>query len=106
MTSSEKASWASRRTSLRKRITRILHRLRTDGEIDSLDLDRLHNYCMVMLMVLSKVSPGTLNAAVKEAEIAALLLGQVEDFEVVMDADLLHNQVQAEACNSHQLQAT
>jgi len=105
MTSSEKAHWASRRTSLRKRITRILHRLRTDGEIDSLDLDRLHNYCMVMLMVLSKVSPGTLNAAKKEAEIAALLLGQVEDFEVVLDEDLFRNQIQANACNSHQLQA-
>ena len=92
MTPTEKAAWASRRTSLRKRITRILHRLRNDGEIDSLDLDRLHNYCMVMLMVLSKVSPGTLNAAKKEAEIAALLLGQVEDFEVVMDADLVAHQ--------------
>ncbi len=88
MTPTEKAAWASRRTSLRKRITRILRGLREDGEIDSLDLDRLHNYCMVMLMVLSKVSPGTLDAAIKEAEIAALLLGQVEDFEVVMDKDL------------------
>jgi hypothetical protein len=88
LTPTEKAAWASRRTSLRKRITRILRGLREDGEIDSLDLDRLHNYCMVMLMVLSKVSPGTLDAAIKEAEIAALLLGQVEDFEVVMDKDL------------------
>lgn len=89
VTPTEKAAWASRRTSLRKRITRILRGLREDGEIDSLDLDRLHNYCMVMLMLLAKVSPGTLNAAIKEAEIAALLLGQVEDFEVVMDEELV-----------------
>ena len=44
MTPTEKAAWASRRTSLRKRITRILHTLRTDGEIDSLDRDRLLAY--------------------------------------------------------------
>jgi len=87
MTLTEKAQWAERRMRLRRRIVRIMDRLRDDGEIDSLDLDRLYNYCMVMLMLLSKVQPGTLSAAVKEAEIAAWIKGGV--FDVIMDEELV-----------------
>lgn len=86
MTSTDKAQWADRRMRLRRRIVRIMDRLRDDGEIDSLDLDRLYNFSQVMLMLLSKVQPGTLDAAVKEAEIAAWVKGGV--FDVVMDSEL------------------
>ena len=93
MTHKEVAQWADRRMRLRSRISKILLTLREDGTIDSIDLDRLHNYCMVMLMVLAKVSPGTLDAAIKSAEIAALLKDQVEDFSVILDEDLYKGQV-------------
>jgi hypothetical protein len=83
----EKVEWAERRMRLRRRIVRIMDRLRDDGEIDSLDLDRLYNYCMVMLMLLGKVQPGTLRAAVKEAEIAAWIKGGV--YDVIYDEELI-----------------
>ena len=86
MTPKQKQDWAARRLNLRKRLNRILRTLREDGEITSIDLDRLHNYCMVMLMLLSKVDPNTLRAAVKEAEIAAWLKGDI--YDVVMDEEL------------------
>ena len=82
-----KAQWADRRMRLRRRIVKIMDRLRDDGEIDSLDLDRLYNFSQVMLMLLSKVSPGTLDAAVKEAEIAAWIKGGV--FDVIYDEELV-----------------
>ena len=72
---------------LRRRIVKIMDRLRDDGEIDSLDLDRLYNFSQVMLMLLSKVQPGTLDAAIKEAEIAAWVTGGV--FDVIMDEELV-----------------
>ena len=87
MTPTAKAQWADRRMRLRRRIVRIMDRLRDEGEIDSLDLDRLYNFAQVMLMLLSKVQPGTLDAAIKEAEIAAWLKGGV--FDVVMDEELV-----------------
>lgn len=81
-----KTQWAERRMRLRRRIVKIMDRLRDDGEIESLDLDRLYNFTQVMLMLLSKVSPGTLDAAVKEAEIAAWIKGGV--FDVILDEEL------------------
>ena len=87
MTSTDKAQWADRRMRLRRRIVKIMDRLRDDGEIDSLDLDRLYNFSQVMLMLLSKVQPGTLDAAIKEAEIAAWVTGGV--FDVIMDEELV-----------------
>lgn len=87
MTPTERAQWADRRMRLRRRIVRIMDRLRDKGEIDSLDLDRLYNFTQVMLMLLSKVQPGTLDAAIKEAEIAAWVTGGV--FDVVMDEEIV-----------------
>ena len=87
MTPADKAQWADRRMRLRRRIVRIMNRLRDDGEIDSLDLDRLYNFSQVMLMLLSKVQPGVLDAAIKEAEIAAWVTGGV--FDVVTDEELV-----------------
>lgn len=87
MTPTERAQWADRRMRLRRRIVRIMDRLRDKGEIDSLDLDRLYNFTQVMLMLLSKVQPGTLDAAIKEAEIAAWVTGGV--FDVVMDSEIV-----------------
>ena len=86
MTPQQKAAWAQRRMSLRSRVVRILTAIRNGEEIDAIDLDRLHNFCMVMLMVLSKVQPGVLDTCTKEAEIASLLRG--EDFNVVMDDEV------------------
>ena len=71
-----KAQWADRRMRLRRNITTILERLRS-GEIEDFEFDQLYNFAQVMLMLLSKVSPGTLDAAMKEAEIAAWLTGGV-----------------------------
>jgi hypothetical protein len=48
MTPVQKAAWAQRRMRLRQRVVRILTSIRAGEEIDSIDLDRLHNYCMVM----------------------------------------------------------
>lgn len=87
MTAAKKAAWAERRMRLRKRIVRITDTLRNEGEIEELDLDRLHNFCMVMLMLLAKVEPNTLRAAVKEAEIAAWLKGDI--YDVVMDSEIV-----------------
>jgi hypothetical protein len=87
MTPKEKVEWAERRMRLRSRIVRIMDRLRDEGEIDSLDLDRLYNFTQVMLMLLSKVQPGVLNAAIKEAEIAAWVQGGV--YDVIMDEELI-----------------
>lgn len=87
MTPGDREKWAVRRMRLRRRIVKIMDRLREEGEIDSLDLDRLYNFSQVMLMVLSKVSPGTLDAAIKEAEIAAWIKGGV--YDVVMDEELV-----------------
>jgi hypothetical protein len=86
MTPTQKAAWAQRRMRLRQRVVRILASIRAGEEIDAIDLDRLHNYCMVMLMVLGKVQPQVLDTCVREAEIASLLRG--EDCNVVMDEEL------------------
>lgn len=86
MTPQQKADWARRRLSLRARVVRILNDIRAGNEITELDLDKLHNFCMVMLMLLSKVQPGVLDAAVKEAEIAAWIKGGI--YDVVMDEEL------------------
>jgi hypothetical protein len=83
----EKVEWAERRMRLRRRIVRIMDKLRDEGEIDSLDLDRLYNFTQVMLMLLSKVQPGVLNAAIKEAEIAAWVQGGV--YDVIMDEEMI-----------------
>lgn len=88
MTPAEKVAWAERRMRLRKRVVKIMDTLRSEGEIDSLDLDRLHNFCMTMLMLLGKIEPGTLRAAVKEAEIAAWLKGDIYDV-VMMDSEIV-----------------
>jgi hypothetical protein len=86
VTHAEKHQWTVRRQSLRRRVVKVLDDIRDGHAVDELDLAKLHNFCMIMLMVLSKVTPGTLNAATKEAELASLLLGQ--DCEVVSDYDI------------------
>ncbi len=86
MTHVEKHQWAVRRQGLRRRVVAVLDDIRDGHAVDELDLAKLHNFCMIMLMVLAKVTPGTLNAAAKEAELASLLLGQ--DCEVVSDYDI------------------
>ena len=86
MTPTQKAQWAQRRMRLRQRVARILTSIRAGEEIDTIDLDRLHNFAMVMLMVLAKVQPQVLDTCVREAEIASLLRG--EDMNVVMDDEV------------------
>lgn len=86
MNHQEKAAWATRRMRLRRRVARVLDDIQNGREISEMDLSRLHNFCMVMLMVLAKVSPGTLNTAVREAEIAAWI--KRGEFDVIMDDEV------------------
>jgi len=54
------------------------------GEVDPEDLARLNNFTMTMCWMLGKVSPGTLDASIKEVELAAWLQGDVTDWDIVM----------------------
>jgi len=74
---------------LRRKIAGILARL-DEGEVDEIELAQLHNFTMTAMMLLSKVSPGTWEAAKKETEIAAWVRGEMfDEWDVVMDEELL-----------------
>lgn len=84
MNHTEKAEWANRRARLRIKMMNILRSIE-NGEVDAVEFAQLWNFTATMLMLLSKVQPGTLEAAKKEATIAALLNNAVEDYEVFRD---------------------
>ena len=50
--------------------------------VNEIDLAKLNNFCMTSLMLLAKVEEPTWRACEKEAELAALLRDEVEDYEV------------------------
>jgi hypothetical protein len=81
MNPKEKAAWADRRLRLRTHIMGILRKIES-GEVDAVEFAQLWNFTSTMLMLLSKVTPGTLDAAKKEADLAAYLNDAVEDWEV------------------------
>lgn len=94
---SRKGAWAGRRVNLRRRVVAALRDIET-GEITELDLARLHNFCMCSLMLLSKVEAPVWESAIRAAETAALIRGEVDDiepedikdFDVILDSSLLH----------------
>lgn len=74
----EKAQWAALRMSMRADLTQILRGIE-NGEVTEIDFAKLNNFCMVALALLSKVEKRTWEAALKQAEISALLRSEVED---------------------------
>ena len=64
---------------LRRSISGTLQRLNADEAVTELELAQLHNFVMFSLVLTGKVSPGTWAAAMREAEIAALLKDEVID---------------------------
>ena len=89
MTPREKADWAIRRTQIRTKMRSILGRIEA-GEVTEHELHQLNNFVVTSCWLLSKVSPGTLDAAKKEVEAAAWITGSMDDvWDVVMDEELL-----------------
>ena len=81
MNPKQKAEWADRRMALRSKMMGILRKIE-QGEVDAVEFAQLWNFTATMLMLLSKVQPGTLEAAKKEADIAAWMNDAVEDWVV------------------------
>lgn len=82
MNHKERAEWAERRLGVRRRMMGIMRKLWA-GEVTEHELAQLQNYVAVTLTLMGKVHPHTWSAAKKEAEIAALIKGEVEDWDVV-----------------------
>jgi hypothetical protein len=66
---------------LRSKMMGILRKIE-NGEVDAMEYAQLHNFVATMLMLLTKVQPGTLDAAKKEADLAAWLTNSGEDWAV------------------------
>lgn len=81
MKPSDKAQWADRRMRLRSKMMGILRKIE-QGEVDAIEYAQLHNFVATMLMLLTKVQPGVLDAAKKEADLAAWLTNSGEDWSV------------------------
>lgn len=74
----QRAEWTSLRQWYRREVGRVLADIER-GQVDEQDLAKLHNYCMVSLALLAKVEERTWRAAERDAELAALITGEVED---------------------------
>lgn len=68
----EKAQWAEIRMLMRLDLLNILQNIEA-GHVTDMELDKLNNFCMVALVLLSKVEQRTWAACFKQAEISALL---------------------------------
>lgn len=86
MNQQQKAEWLNRRIALRKKMAAILQKI-DSGEVSEMELAQLHNYVMTTLMLLSKITLGTWEAAKKETEIAAYIKGEVFDVYIGEDDD-------------------
>jgi len=64
--------WAELRRLYRVKVTKVLQDIR-NGSVDELDLDKLHNFCMDSLVLMSKVPESVWRKAEKDAQIAGLL---------------------------------
>lgn len=64
--------YATLRHDYREGVRNALNNIR-EGSIQEEDLDRLHNFCMVALMLMTKVNKATWRNAEKMAELADLL---------------------------------
>ena len=78
----QRAEWTSLRQWYRSEVTRVLRDIER-GMVNELDLAKLNNFCMTSLMMQAKVEEPTWRAAEKEAELAALLRDEVDDYRVI-----------------------
>lgn len=78
-----RAEWALRRMNIRRGVVRVLKNIEA-GEVDELDLARLHNFCQCALALLAKVEQPVWESAKKSAEIASLLRGEMVDTDFVV----------------------
>lgn len=78
----KRAEWESLRRWHRSEVARVLRDIE-QGLVNEVDLAKLNNFCMVSLMLQSKVEEPTWRACEKEAELAALLRDEVEDYRVM-----------------------
>ena len=71
--------WAELRKHYRLNVNRVLNDIRS-GEIDELDLDKLHNFCQDCFMLMAKVPMAVWRKAEKDASLADLLKDVEEDW--------------------------
>ena len=64
--------WARIRVHVRREVSRVMVDLER-GEVDALDLEKLHNFCMHSLALMSKVDQNTWERAKAQAEIGDFL---------------------------------
>jgi hypothetical protein len=64
--------WAELRKHYRVRINRVMNNIR-NGEVDELDLDKLHNFHQDCFMLMAKVPMAVWRKAERDANIAGLL---------------------------------
>jgi hypothetical protein len=74
----EKAQWAQIRMIMRSDLTQILKDIEA-GHVTEMDVDKLNNFCMVTLVLLSKIELRTWEACFRQAEISALLRNEEGD---------------------------
>lgn len=70
--------WAELRKHYRVSVVRVLNNIR-EGTVDELDLDKLHNFCMDSLFLMSKVPMAVWRKAEKDANLAGLLKEIIEE---------------------------
>lgn len=77
--------WAELRKHYRVNVTRVLNDI-GKGEIDEMDLDKLHNFCQDCFILMSKVPMAVWRKAEKEAELASLLKDVEDDWNTPQSA--------------------
>lgn len=77
----QRAEWTGLRQWYRSEVCRVLRDIER-GYVNEVDLAKLNNFCMTALMLMSKVEHPTWKAAGKEAELAALLRDETEEYEI------------------------
>ena len=86
----QRQEWAERRNRIRIRMHSTLSKIREGVEIEEEEFYRLWNFVMTMCWLLGKVSPGTLDAAIKEVEAAAWITGGMDDgWDIAMDSEVV-----------------
>ena len=78
----KRADWVAIRVWYRSEVARVLRDIER-GLVNEEDLAKLSNFCMTALMLQAKVEEPTWRAAEKDAELAALLRDEAEDYRVV-----------------------
>jgi myosin heavy subunit len=76
--------YAGLKSTYRRRVQDALKDIR-EGSIEERELDKLHNFCMVALMLMTKVNQATWRSAERMAELADLLQTGIELNESVQN---------------------